>query len=104
MTISFVDFIEMMRALGYPSLISMESFRSPNFPLVADLLVWLSKRFRPRRRRPFRHRDRRRQSQADKECRTIYGSQGKHQIKHKTTVSSRWICNKRVVEDHDVVV
>jgi clusterin-associated protein 1 len=47
MTISFVDFIEMMRALGYPSLISMESFRSPNFPLVADLLVWLSKRFDP---------------------------------------------------------
>ncbi|RZB41630.1 clusterin-associated protein 1 [Asbolus verrucosus] len=41
------NFIEMMRALGYPSLISMESFRSPNFPLVADLLVWLSKRFDP---------------------------------------------------------
>ncbi|CAH1110084.1 unnamed protein product [Psylliodes chrysocephalus] len=25
----------------------MESFRSPNFPLVADLLIWLSKRFDP---------------------------------------------------------
>lgn len=37
----------MMRALGYPSLISMESFRTPNFPLVADILVWLSKRFDP---------------------------------------------------------
>lgn len=23
----------------------MESFRNPNFPLVANLLVWLSKRF-----------------------------------------------------------
>ena len=37
----------MTRALGYPTLISMESFRSPNFPLVANLLVWLSKRFDP---------------------------------------------------------
>lgn len=35
----------MLRALGYPSLVSMESFRNPNFPLVADLLVWLTKRF-----------------------------------------------------------
>ncbi|EFA05121.1 Clusterin-associated protein 1-like Protein [Tribolium castaneum] len=41
------NFLEMMRALGYPSLISMESFRTPNFPLVADLLVWLAKRFDP---------------------------------------------------------
>ncbi|KAJ3642830.1 hypothetical protein Zmor_025582 [Zophobas morio] len=41
------NFIEMTRALGYPTLISMESFRSPNFPLVANLLVWLSKRFDP---------------------------------------------------------
>ncbi|KAB0793637.1 hypothetical protein PPYR_13257 [Photinus pyralis] len=37
--------IEMLRALGYPKLVSMESFRKPNFPLVADVLVWLSKRF-----------------------------------------------------------
>ncbi|KAJ8942740.1 hypothetical protein NQ318_007907 [Aromia moschata] len=41
------DFIEMLRALGYSSLVSMESYRTPNFPLVADLLVWLSKRFDP---------------------------------------------------------
>ncbi|KAJ8984678.1 hypothetical protein NQ317_015769 [Molorchus minor] len=41
------NFIEMLRALGYTSLVSMESFRSPNFPLVADLLVWLSKRLDP---------------------------------------------------------
>ena len=38
------DFTEMMRALGYPRLISMENFRSPNFPLVAEVLIWLVKR------------------------------------------------------------
>ncbi|XP_030762983.1 clusterin-associated protein 1 homolog isoform X2 [Sitophilus oryzae] len=37
----------MLRALGYPTLVSMESFRLPNFPLVAKLLVWLTKRFDP---------------------------------------------------------
>ncbi|KAK9746080.1 Clusterin-associated protein-1 [Popillia japonica] len=41
------NFTEMLRALGYPMLVSMESFRTPNFPLVADLLVWLAKRFDP---------------------------------------------------------
>ncbi|GJQ72252.1 hypothetical protein Trydic_g3343 [Trypoxylus dichotomus] len=41
------NFTEMLRALGYPTLISMESFRTPNFALVADLLVWLAKRFDP---------------------------------------------------------
>nr|AEE61526.1 unknown [Dendroctonus ponderosae] len=41
------NLLEMLRALGYPKLVSMESFRKPNFPLVADLLVWLSKRFDP---------------------------------------------------------
>lgn len=35
----------MLRALGYPNLVSLESFRKPNFYLVADLLVWLTKRF-----------------------------------------------------------
>lgn len=35
----------MLRALGYPGLVSLESFRNPNFHLVADLLVWLTKRF-----------------------------------------------------------
>ncbi|KAF5294390.1 hypothetical protein FQR65_LT10755 [Abscondita terminalis] len=39
--------VEMLRSLGYPKLVSMESFRKPNFPLVADILVWLSKRFDP---------------------------------------------------------
>ncbi|KAI4898061.1 hypothetical protein NFI96_018063 [Prochilodus magdalenae] len=41
------DFTEMMRALGYPRLISMENFRSPNFPLVAEILIWLVKRYEP---------------------------------------------------------
>lgn len=40
-----VDFTEMMRALGYPRLISMENFRAPNFTLVAEILVWLVKRY-----------------------------------------------------------
>jgi len=33
--------------LGYPRLISMENFRSPNFELVADVLDWLLHRFEP---------------------------------------------------------
>ena len=28
-------------------LISLENFRQPNFPLVAEMLVWLVKRFEP---------------------------------------------------------
>lgn len=42
----FLDFTEMTRALGYPRLISMENFRTPNFPLVAEILLWLVKRWR----------------------------------------------------------
>ncbi|XP_043567460.1 clusterin-associated protein 1 homolog isoform X3 [Chiloscyllium plagiosum] len=42
-----VYFTEMMRALGYPRLISMENFRIPNFPLVAEILIWLVKRYEP---------------------------------------------------------
>ncbi|XP_065157321.1 clusterin-associated protein 1 isoform X1 [Atheta coriaria] len=38
---------EMLRALGYPKLVSMESFRKPNFPLITSLLLWLTKRFDP---------------------------------------------------------
>ncbi len=37
-------FTEIMRALGYPRLISMENFRLPNFELVADCLYWLVQR------------------------------------------------------------
>ncbi|XP_046856728.1 clusterin-associated protein 1-like [Xenia sp. Carnegie-2017] len=41
------NFTEMMRALGYSRLISMENFRSPNFTLVAEVLIWLVKRYDP---------------------------------------------------------
>ncbi|XP_032896592.1 clusterin-associated protein 1 isoform X2 [Amblyraja radiata] len=41
------NFTETMRALGYPRLISMENFRTPNFPLVAEILIWLVKRYEP---------------------------------------------------------
>lgn len=37
----------MMRALGYPRLISMENFRTPNFTLVAEILLWLVKSYEP---------------------------------------------------------
>jgi clusterin-associated protein 1 len=41
------NFTEMMRALGYPRLISMDNFRSPNFPLVSEILQWLVSRYDP---------------------------------------------------------
>ncbi|XP_011873483.1 PREDICTED: clusterin-associated protein 1 [Vollenhovia emeryi] len=41
------NFTEMMRVLGYPRLISLANFHVPNFPLVAEILVWLVKRFDP---------------------------------------------------------
>ncbi|XP_066933822.1 clusterin-associated protein 1-like [Clytia hemisphaerica] len=41
------NFTEMMRALGYPRLISMENFRNPNFSLVAEILKWLVLRYDP---------------------------------------------------------
>ncbi|CAN0388211.1 unnamed protein product [Ascophyllum nodosum] len=37
----------MMRALGYPRLISLDNFRTPNFELVADVLYWMVKRYDP---------------------------------------------------------
>ena len=39
------NFTEMMRSLGYHRLISMENFRSPNFPLTAEILQWLVYRY-----------------------------------------------------------
>ncbi|KAI8916949.1 Clusterin-associated protein-1-domain-containing protein [Powellomyces hirtus] len=36
-----------MRLLGYPRLVSMESFRMPNFSLLADILLWLVKSYDP---------------------------------------------------------
>ncbi|XP_061540494.1 clusterin-associated protein 1 homolog isoform X4 [Phycodurus eques] len=41
------NFTEMMRALGYPRLISLENFRTPNFNLVAEIMIWLVKRYEP---------------------------------------------------------
>ncbi|WIA16840.1 hypothetical protein OEZ85_013776 [Tetradesmus obliquus] len=41
------SFTEMMKSLGYPRLISLDNFRSPNFELVADCLHWLIQRFYP---------------------------------------------------------
>ncbi|XP_042720694.1 clusterin-associated protein 1 isoform X2 [Lagopus leucura] len=38
---------EMLRALGYPRLVSMENFHGPNFALVAELLLWLVRRYEP---------------------------------------------------------
>lgn len=43
----FSDFTEMMRGLGYPRLISVDNFRTPNFELVADILYWMVKRYDP---------------------------------------------------------
>ncbi|KAK0071750.1 hypothetical protein PV326_000901, partial [Microctonus aethiopoides] len=41
------NFTETMRFLGYPRLISLSNFRSPNFNLVAEILTWLISRFDP---------------------------------------------------------
>ena len=35
------NFTEMLRSLGYPRLISMENFKTPNFNLVSEILLWL---------------------------------------------------------------
>ena len=40
-------FAELMRALDYPRPISMDNFRTPNFPLVADIMFWLVLRYDP---------------------------------------------------------
>lgn len=42
------NFTEIMRALGYPRLVSLENFRQPNFELVVDCLDWLVKRYDPK--------------------------------------------------------
>ncbi|GAB6020260.1 Clusterin-associated protein 1 [Chamberlinius hualienensis] len=41
------NFTEMMRTLGYYRHISMENFRTPNFKLVAEILIWLLNRYEP---------------------------------------------------------
>ncbi|XP_060870746.1 clusterin-associated protein 1 [Metopolophium dirhodum] len=40
-------FTEVMRSLGYHQQISMDSFHSPNFSLVSEILFWLAMRFEP---------------------------------------------------------
>lgn len=42
-----LEFCSLMEELGYPSKVSMESFNSPNFELVANSLHWLMLRFDP---------------------------------------------------------
>ena len=41
------SFAESTRMLGYPRPISLESFRTPNFELVADVMMWLVGQFEP---------------------------------------------------------
>ena len=47
------QFREMMTTLGYPQMISMESFRQPNFSLLAEMLKWLVLRYEPSAILPF---------------------------------------------------
>lgn len=35
------EMLALLRVLGYPRLLSLQSFRSPNFKLVAEVLFWL---------------------------------------------------------------
>ncbi|XP_076289260.1 clusterin associated protein 1 [Lasioglossum baleicum] len=49
------NFTEMMRVLGYPRLISVGNFRLPNFVLVAEILIWLVRRFDPDADVPSEH-------------------------------------------------
>ncbi|CEL96007.1 unnamed protein product [Vitrella brassicaformis CCMP3155] len=41
------SFVEYLRHLGYPRLISLDNFRTPNFELVADIMDWLCHRLDP---------------------------------------------------------
>ena len=47
------QFREMMTTLGYPQMVSMESFRHPNFSLLAEMLKWLVLRYDPSAILPF---------------------------------------------------
>lgn len=35
------DATEMLRSLGFPRLVSIDNFRLPNFPLMAEVLEWI---------------------------------------------------------------
>jgi len=39
---------EILRGIGYPRPVSIENFRSPNFPLVADIGHWLINQYEPK--------------------------------------------------------
>jgi clusterin-associated protein 1 len=41
------NFTEIMKTLRYPRVISLNSFKTPNFELVADILYWLTQRYDP---------------------------------------------------------
>ncbi|RWS28939.1 clusterin-associated protein 1-like protein [Leptotrombidium deliense] len=41
------NFAEILRVLGYSRLVSVENFRKPNFPLIAEILQWLTLRYDP---------------------------------------------------------
>lgn len=38
------DFSEILKILGYPRVVSIENFRTPNFNLVLDILKWFIKK------------------------------------------------------------
>lgn len=38
---------EMLRALNYNRLVSLENFSRPNFELIADILYWLAQKYDP---------------------------------------------------------
>lgn len=49
MKINFLlDLAEMLRAVGYPRMVSVENFRNPNFSLVADIGRWLVSQYEPK--------------------------------------------------------
>ncbi len=41
------DLTEIMRALDYPDVVSMDDLRNPNFELVADMLYWMANKYDP---------------------------------------------------------
>ncbi len=41
------DLTEILRALDYPHVVSIDDFRNPNFELVADMLYWMANKYDP---------------------------------------------------------
>jgi hypothetical protein len=39
------DAVEILREMHYPRLISLENFRLPNFPLMAEILEWMVRKY-----------------------------------------------------------